>query len=115
MYLPGRKLHWSVLGFLFIFVLVLLLVGWFYLIPAARAMENADPQQRVYLRDTSKLLLAVVLILLGSVLVLCFRIGQFFLPRPPTKRVRTNYVDAWAEAGKRMQIPDEDGESPNKN
>jgi hypothetical protein len=112
MYLPGRKLHWSVLAFLSAFLLILLLVGWMYLIPAASAMEHADATQRVWLRDTSRLLLAAILVTLGGILVICFRVGRYFLPGPTSTRTKTRYVDAWAEAGRRMEIPPEDKDDP---
>jgi hypothetical protein len=110
MYLPGRKLHWSVLAFLGAFILILLMVGWMYLIPAASAMQHADTTQKVYLRDTSRLLLAVVLVTLMCILIISFRVSRFFLPRPLNRRTRTQYIDAWAEAGRRLNIPDKKDE-----
>jgi hypothetical protein len=112
MYLPGRKLHWSVMAFLFSFLFILLLVGWMYLIPAAGAMEHADATQRVWLRDTSRLLLAAILVTLGGILMICFRVGQYFLPRPSNRPTQTRYVDAWEEAGRRLEVPPEDDDDP---
>src|SRR5689334_929012 len=40
-----------------------------------------------------------------SGLILTFRIGRFFFPRKTGPRVQTKYVDAWQEAGKRMETP----------
>lgn len=112
MFFPRRNLHWSVLAFLSAFMLILALAGWMYLIPAAAAMEHADATQRLWLRDTSRLMLAAILVTLGCILVICFRVGRFFLPRPLNRRTRTQYIDAWAEAGRRMQTPPDDAETP---
>ena len=59
-------------------------------------------------------MLIVVLFVLFAGLVLTFRLGRFLFPRQPTARAKpTEYVDAWAEAGRRMKTPgdgDDDGE-----
>ena len=111
MYLPGRQLHWAVLAFLSAFALILVMLGWFYLIPTAAAMQHADTTQRLWLRDTSRLLLAVILFVLISILILSFRIGRFFIPRPTDRPTRTRYIDAWSEAGKRMPTPPPDDQN----
>lgn len=110
MELPGRKLHWSVLAFLSAFALILVMVGWFYLIPAADAMQRADATQRIWIRDTSIALMAIVLLILGGILVVSFRVGRFFQPGPTPPRTRTRYIDAWTESGKRMELPPKDDE-----
>jgi hypothetical protein len=118
----GRGLHWSVFAFLAGFAIILALVTWGYLIPAADAAKpmfgaTTVPVDRkkdlAQLRAVSWLLLAVVLVVLGGLLVLTFRVGWFFFPRPTVKRTQTRYVDAWAEAGRRVEAPPlDDGETP---
>lgn len=95
--------------FLLLFAVVLLLVTNLYLLPALEASKGVeDPRQRRQLSAVATLVLFVVLFVLFAGLVLTFRVGRFFLPRPPTARAKpTEYVDAWAEAGRRMKAPDE--------
>ena len=45
-------------------------------------------------------------VLFGGLLI-AFRIGRFFIPRPVAGRKKTEYVDAWAESGRRMGTPPE--------
>jgi Na+/proline symporter len=88
--------------FLTVFAIVLVLVVQLYLIPALIAAKDADAEQRRQLSAYATLILAVVLFVLFSGLLLTFRVGRFFFPRPPSTPVkRTEYVDAWAEAGRR--------------
>ena len=51
----------------------------------------------------------IILTCLLAILMLVLRPGRFFLPRKPEPKVRTKYVDAWAEAGQRMEVPEEEG------
>jgi hypothetical protein len=95
--------------FLAIFALVLVVVTNLYLIPAYAAYKEATPEERTHLTAYARLILAVVLFVLFAALVLVFRVGRFFIPRtPPARGKPTEYVDAWAEAGRRMQAPAED-------
>ena len=98
---------WAAAAFLLGFTLLLLAVCYYFLLPALEAAKNATPADRARLRAWSALLLAIVLIILGSGLVLTFRIGRFFFPRPPTPRTHTHtrHVDIWTEAGKRLDVP----------
>lgn len=96
--------------FLVGFAAVLLAVCTIYLFPALRAAASADPQQRRELGATAWLVLALVLFVLFAGLVLSFRVGRFFFPRPAAPaRKPTEYVDAWAESARRMVVE----ESPN--
>jgi hypothetical protein len=109
---PGRMLLRAVV-FLIVFAIVLLLVVQIYLLPAMQAAKGVDdPKQRQELSAIATLILCVVLFVLFAGLVLTFRIGRFFFPRPPTARTKpTEYVDAWAEAGRRATAaPEEDEE-----
>ena len=91
--------------FLILFSGVLLLVSQLYLIPALRAAKDADPAEKRQLAAYATLILVVVLFVLFAGLVLTFRIGRFFFPRAPAvRRKPTEYVDAWAEAGRRISV-----------
>ncbi len=101
--------------FLLLFAFLIVGVSDFYLIPALSAAQVANHAQRLGLAAYARLLLTIVLLILFAGLVLTFRIGRLFIPRPPSPRVRTKYVDVWAEAGKRMEAqpppqPDDEDE-----
>src|SRR4051812_35895106 len=98
--------------FLIVFAVVLLLAVQLYLLPAMQAAKGVDDvRQREELSAIATLILCVVLFVLFAGLLLTFRIGRFFFPRPPTKRNKpTEYVDAWAEAGRRATMPEEEEE-----
>jgi heme/copper-type cytochrome/quinol oxidase subunit 2 len=96
-------------AFLVVFALVLLAATHLYLLPAFRAAKDADDAQRRQLATSATLVLAVVLFVLFAGLVLTFRVSRYFFPRPPVVRAKpTEYVDAWAEAGRRMTAAAED-------
>ncbi len=107
----GRILLRAVI-FLGVFALVLITVAWLYLFPALQAAKGAGPAERKQLAAHATLVLAVVLFVLFAGLVLTFRVGRYFFPRPPVARPKpTQYVDAWAEAGRRMKAGGEDDDS----
>src|SRR5437588_13063277 len=93
----------SAIAFLFGFAVLLIALCYYYLLPAFEALKHATPADKTRLRAWSALLLALTLFILISGLILTFRVGRFFFPRPSTPRVQTKHVDAWAEAGKRVQ------------
>jgi len=99
-----------ILAFLCAAVAILLLVLERYLLPAARAAKGMDPKGRKQLAALSILVLTIVLVMLLVALILAIRPGRFFLPRRGEPRTRTSYIDAWEEAGKRMQTPQEDSQ-----
>jgi hypothetical protein len=102
-------MYWAALAFLLGFTIFLVFLSRYYLLPALDAVRHTNVPGRKELRAWSTLLLAIVLFILLVGLILTFRVGRFFLPRPPAKRVRTKYVDAWAESGKRLEtVSDED-------
>ena len=103
----GRS-HWAAVAFLFSFVLILIAVCYFYLFPALEAYKHGSPQERARLRAYSALLVALLLFVLIAGLLLTVRIGRFFFPQPDSPRVKTKYIDAWSESGKRMDVPPED-------
>jgi len=100
----GRT-YWAVLIYLVAFAVLLLVVMKFYLLPAVQAAQTASPEDRKRLAAGALLVMIVILFVLGAGLVLIFRVGRFFLPRPVPPRKRTQYVDAWAESAKRMETP----------
>jgi hypothetical protein len=100
--------HWGILVFLIAFVALLLLVSFGYLIPAMDAARTADRAGKFKLVATSRLLLAVVLFVLFMGLMMTFNVRRFFFPRETPKRTRTQYVDAWTEAGKRVELDDDE-------
>jgi hypothetical protein len=104
---PNRT-YAGVVGFLVGFTVLLLVVCHYYLLPAIDAAKSATQPAQKYLAADAALLLAILLVILVSGLILTFRIGWFFFPRKSGPRTKTRYVDAWAEAGKRVR--ERDGE-----
>src|SRR5204862_4653398 len=105
----GARTYWAVLIYLLAFTVLLIGLLKFYLLPAAEVARQAGPEERRKLAAGALLVLIVILFVLGAGLVLTFRIGRFFFPRPVAPRKRTEYVDAWAESGKRLELPKSDG------
>lgn len=103
----GRS-EWAMIAFLFGFAILIVGISEFYLLPALDAYNKATPAERERLVAFSRLLLAIVLLILFAGLMLTVRMGRFFFPRPRSPRSRTAYVDVWAEAGKRAQVEPKD-------
>ena len=101
---------WAVLLFLFGFTVLIVLVSYYYLLPAMEAALGATPREKRGLAAYARLLLVIVLFILFAGLIITFRIGRFFLPRSAPPPSTTKYVDAWAESAKRMKVPDTDDE-----
>jgi TRAP-type C4-dicarboxylate transport system permease small subunit len=107
---PGRALragrtYVAVVVYLLCFVVLLIVISKMYLLPAMEASRDASPQEKRQLAAFARLMLAVVLFVLFGGLLIAFRIGRFFIPRPVAGRKKTEYVDAWAESGRRMETP----------
>ena len=100
----GRSL-WAAVVFLFSFTVLLIAICYYFLFPALEALKGATPDDKLKLRAWSSLLMAVMLFILVVGLLMTIRIGRFFFPKPDVPRVYTKHVDAWAEAGKRMEMP----------
>ncbi|MEO6436758.1 MAG: hypothetical protein ABIP55_13500 [Tepidisphaeraceae bacterium] len=103
-------IHWSTLVFLVVFTGLVIAVWYYTLVPgmqAASAPDISDAEKRS-LVAWYRLLLFVLLFILFAGIVLTFRFGRFFFPRPTEPRVPTVYTDAWAESAKRMQVPPAD-------
>jgi hypothetical protein len=109
---------WPALLYLASFLVVVIIVSYYFLIPALEAAKSADPKAKSELAAVSRLVLALVLFVLLVGLILAFRPGRFFLPRRGSPRTRTEYPDAWTEAGKRLEMPededDEDRDGPSQ-
>ena len=99
------RIYWGALAFLAGFAALLVFVCFWYLFPSLDAAQEATPREKKQLAAYARLLLAIILIILFAGMLLTLRVGRFFLPGPLRKKVQTKYVDAWAEAGKRMQPP----------
>lgn len=112
---PGRTLT-AVVVYLVLFGLVVAGVSWFYLLPALNKAHAASPEEKKRLAGQALLVMIVVLFVLLAGLVLTFRVGRFFFPRPVAPRRKTEYVDAWSESAKRMKTPPADeGEDEDAN
>lgn len=99
------------IAFLLGFAVLLIFVAHFYLFPALRARQSATEPERRVLAAHALLLLAVLLFILLMGLILTFRVGRFFQPRRRTPHRPTIYPDAWAEAGRRVEIEPTDEQS----
>ncbi len=97
----------AVLAFLLAFAILIVIVSEFYLLPALSVFNNATKPQRREMAVYARLLMSVLLVVLVIGLMLTFRMGRWFFPRPSEPPVKTKYIDAWAEAGKRMSEKEE--------
>ena len=104
---PSRhgRIYWATLAFLVGFAVLIYVISDWYLLPALDAARGANMTEKKTLAAHARLLLAVVLVILVSGIVLTFRFGRFFLPRKREPRRTTEYVDAWAESAKRIEVP----------
>jgi len=109
-------IRWSTLVFLVVFTVLLIVVTSYVLIPGLEAIQDPKltPEEKRSLQAWYRLLLFVLLFILFAGVVLTYRFGRLFFPRPTTPRTQTQYVDAWAESARRMQVPpddDDDGDA----
>jgi hypothetical protein len=106
---PARP-RWAVLVFLLAFTAGVVVLCHAYLLPALQtwvdARQRGDKAGARAISATAYILLGVLLFILFCGLVLTFRVGRLFFPRNQGPRTKTQYVDAWAESGKRMETPD---------
>jgi hypothetical protein len=107
--------RWSALAFLIVFTLLLIAVTSYVLVPGFEAIRDPQlsPDEKQRLVAWYRLLLAVLLFILIAGLALTFRFGRLFFPRPTPPRTTTRYTDAWAESGRRAQIPPADDDDDN--
>ena len=105
-------IRWSALAFLFVFTLLLIGVASYVLVPGFEAIQDKKltPEEKRNLQAWYRLLMFVLLFILFAGLVLTFRFGRLFFPRPAPPRTSTQYVDAWAESARRMNVPPAEGD-----
>jgi hypothetical protein len=103
-------IRWSTLVFLVVFTILLIVVTSYVLIPGLEAIQDPKltPEEKRSLQAWYRLLLFVLLFILFAGVVLTYRFGRLFFPRPTTPRTQTQYVDAWAESARRIQVPPDD-------
>ncbi|MCC6240393.1 MAG: hypothetical protein IT448_08875 [Phycisphaerales bacterium] len=106
---PG--MYWAVLVFLAGFAGLLLLAGYFYLLPAYAALNNGeiDQARQKQIVAFSSLLLAVLVVLLLLLMLIVFRVRRFFVNRAGVSPTR--YSDAWAESARRLKIKERDDDT----
>jgi hypothetical protein len=100
-----RATIWAYVGFLALFLFLVLLVTKVYLFQAIADVKGADERGRKLLGAHALLLMSLILTILGLALLMLFRIGRYFLPRNPGNEPKTKYTDAWGESAKRMKLP----------
>ncbi len=96
---------WAFVAFLAMFGILLWIVSTWYLLPALDAFNHGDSHGKKILTAQAWLLMALVLMILGMMMIMLFKISRMFFPRPFVKREKTQYTDAWTEAGKRFKSP----------
>ena len=101
--------------FLVCFTVLLIVICYVYLFPALQAMKGADDEGKRKLKAWAALLETLLLFILFAGLALTVKFGRFFFPGPDQVRTKTKHVDAWAEAGKRMELdkPNDDDSADN--
>jgi hypothetical protein len=104
------RIHWAAIVFLLVFVGLALWIAYYAMQPVAQVSQHATDEEKRRIVAWFRLLLAVLLFILIAGLILTFRFGRLFLPRPTPPRAKTRYVDAWAESAKRVQVPPQEEE-----
>src|SRR3954453_15688370 len=83
---PRGAIHWAVRVFMLGFAVLLVVLSWYYLIPAGEVARDASHADKMKLRAVSTLLMAVVLFILFVGLLLVLRAGRDFFPKQATGR-----------------------------
>lgn len=115
-HLPRRRsraaIRWSAIVFLIVFTILLIAITSYVLVPGFEAIQDQKltAQEKRNLQAWYRLLLFILLFILFAGLVLTFRFGRLFFPRATAPRTKTQYVDAWAEAGRRAETPKDNDE-----
>ena len=109
-HLRSGAIRWATLVFLIVFTGLLIAVTSYVLVPGFEAIKDPalTPEEKRSLQAWYRLLMFVLLFILFAGVVLTFRFGRFFFPRATAPRTQTQYVDAWAESARRMQVPARD-------
>ena len=109
------RIHWATFVFLIVFTILVIVVARYTLVPGLDAVSRQPTtQESRTLVAWYRLLLFVLLFILFAGIVLTFRFGRLFFPRPTEPRSKTQYTDAWAESGRRMQVPPEGNEDEDR-
>jgi len=87
---------------------MLVIIVSYTLVPGMEAAKDATAEEKRTLVAWYRLLLAVILFILLAGLMITFRFGRLFFPRPTAPRSKTEYVDAWTESARRMEVPPAD-------
>jgi len=98
----GRTILATVLFFVGFAILLMFVSHWF-LLPAMDVARQASRAEKQRLVAYASLLLAILLLVLFIGVLMVSRVRRFFEPRTPVPRQKTEYIDAWAEAGKRIR------------
>lgn len=98
-----RYALWGAAAFLVGTAILIVILSRFYLIPAWEASINADVAGKRQLSASAALLLTVVLFILAVGALLAFRVRRMFTSTGTDPRQKTEYIDAWKEAGRRAQ------------
>lgn len=103
---PVYRSLWAMLIFVLGVCTLIVLVSNYFLFPAMLATVNATTAEKQRLSAVATLLLAIVLLIVGVGLVLVLRVKRFFIGTTRETRVKTDYIDAWAESAKRAKTDD---------
>src|SRR5688500_14879403 len=106
-HLRRGAIRWATLVFLIVFTVLLIAVTSYVLVPGFEAIKDPKmtPEEKRSLQAWYRLLMFVLLFILFAGVVLTFRFGRLFFPRATAPRTKPQYVDAWAESARRMQVP----------
>jgi hypothetical protein len=106
-----RSTLWGTAAFLVGTAALIVILSHFYLLPAMEAAKNADTSGKRQLSASAALLLCVVLFVLAVGVLLVFRVRRMFTSSGTETREKTDYIDAWKEAGRRArELPPADEE-----
>jgi hypothetical protein len=103
-----RYSFWAMVVYLAGFSALISVVSHYFLIPAILAAHDATPAEKRLLSGSAALLMAVLLFILCVGILIVFRVRRFFFPQPTSAPSKTQYVDSWAEAGKRANTQSAD-------
>lgn len=109
---PPNRFHWTIFWFLCGFIVLLVVISYWWLIPGLAAAADASPVRKNQLALLSLLLMLMLLTIIGSAMVLLFGVAKRVFPRKDALRSTTTYSDAWAEAGRRARVPRPEDSSP---
>ena len=101
---------WPLVAFVLGFSGLMWLVADQFLVPGMEAAREATAGQKRQLMAYARLLMVIVLAIVCIAMLAVFRVRRFFFPQASPKRDKTEYPDAWAEAGRRMTAPDDEAD-----